>query len=95
MSQVINTDFPPDQIDQLVALADEVQSEVSQSWVFGYPDWAVHLRQQFTCGRSVQFLDLEKIAALSVQLFGDKSQWKGKTPPPPAGPRDCPTPAGP
>lgn len=95
MSQVINTDFPPDQIDQLVALADQVQSDVSQSWVFGYPQWAVHLRQQFTCGRSVQFLNLEKIAALSVQLFGDKSLWSGKTPPPPAGPKECPTPAGP
>jgi LCP family protein required for cell wall assembly len=91
MSQVINTDFPPDQIDQLVALADQVQSEVSQSWIFGYPEWATHLRARETCGRSVQFLRLDKIAALSIELFGDKSLWNGKTPPPPAGPKECAT----
>lgn len=91
MSQVISTSFPPDQIDQLVALADQVQSEVSQSWIFGYPEWATHLRQKETCGRSVQFLRLDKIAALSVDLFGDKSLWSGQPPPLPPGPRDCPS----
>lgn len=92
MSQVISTDFPPSQIDQLVQLADQVQSEVSQSWIFGYPEWAQHLRQRETCGRSVQFLKMDKIAALSIQLFGDKSLWQGKTPPGQPPPRDCPSP---
>ncbi|MEY2470035.1 MAG: polyisoprenyl-teichoic acid--peptidoglycan teichoic acid transferase [Actinomycetota bacterium] len=88
MSQVINTDFPPSQIDQLVQLADQVQSEVSESWIFGYPEWATHLRARFTCGRSVQFLRLDKIAALSIELFGEKSLWSGKTPPV-VGPKEC------
>lgn len=91
MSQVISTDFPPAQIDQLVQLADQVQSEVSQSWIFGYPEWAQHLRQRETCGRSVQFLKMDKIAALSIELFGDKSLWNGKTPPGQPPPRDCPS----
>jgi LCP family protein required for cell wall assembly len=92
MSQVINTDFPPSQIDQLVQLADQVQSEVSQSWIFGFPEWAIHLRAKETCGRSVQFLKLDKIAALSIELFGDNSLWQGKTAPV-VGPKECDTPA--
>ena len=92
MSEVINTDFPPDQIDRLVQLADQVQSEVTQNWVFGsVGGWSTHLRRQYTCGRSVQFLNLPKIADLSVELFGDKSLWKGVTAPDLSGPRtDCP-----
>lgn len=92
MSDVINTDFPPSQIDRLVQLADQVSSEVTNSWVFGTDGgWSQHLRRQYTCGRSVQFLNIPKIAELSIQLFGDKSLWNGITPPQPPGPRtDCP-----
>ena len=55
LSQVIATDFPPGQIDQLVQLADQVEAEPSRSWVFKYPEWATHLRRIHTCGRSVIF----------------------------------------
>jgi LCP family protein required for cell wall assembly len=94
LSTVINTDFPPDQIDRLVQLADQVSSDVTQSWVFGSAGgWSVHLRRIFTCGRSVQFLNIPKIAELSIELFGEKSLWNGVTPPPVPGPRtDCPNP---
>jgi LCP family protein required for cell wall assembly len=83
LSQVINTDFPPEQVDQLVELADRVQEEPSQSWVFQYPEWATHLRRIYTNGRSVIFLRMDKIAALSIELFGEKSLWNGKKVPPP------------
>ena len=84
LSQVINTDFPPDHIDQLVALADRVESEPSRSWVFGYPEWATYLGHTVTgTARSVTYFRMDKIAALSMELFGDKSLWNGKKVPPP------------
>ena len=89
MSDVINTDFPPEHIDQLVDLADRVEAEPSQSWVFQYPEWATHYRRVFTNGRSIIFLRMDKIAELSIQIFGDKSLWNGKkVPPPPFVPPD-------
>lgn len=90
LSQVINTDFPPGQIDQLLDVADMVESEPSETWVFKYPQWAVHLRRAETCGRSVIFLRMDRIAELSIERFGEKSLWYGRTPPGPPPLRDCP-----
>ena len=64
-------------------LADQVEAEPSQSWVFQYPEWATHYRRIYTNGRSVIFLRMDKIAALSIELFGEKSLWNGKKVPPP------------
>jgi LCP family protein required for cell wall assembly len=93
LSLVVNTDFPPGQIDQLVALADKVESEPSRSWVFGYPEWAEHLRRAETGGRSVIFLRMDRIAALSLELFGAKSLYTGHVPPPSPGVTPSPTPS--
>ena len=75
ISQVLSTDFPPSEIEELVSIADRVADEPTGSWVFRYPDWAVHLYASQTGGRSVQFLRLDKIAQLSIDLFGDKSLY--------------------
>ncbi len=83
MSLLLNTDFPPGQIDQLLQLADQVEDEPSQSWVFKYPQWADHLRRIETGGRSVIFLRMDRIATLSIELFGEKSLWDGRPVPPP------------
>lgn len=83
MSLLLNTDFPPGQIDQLLQLADQVEDEPSQSWIFKYPQWADHLRRIETGGRSVIFLRMDRIAALSIELFGNKSLWDGRPVPPP------------
>ena len=92
LSEVINTDFPPDQIDQLVTLADEVQSEPSRSWIFGFPQWAQHLPASQTNGRAVQFLLMDKIKALSVALFGQNSAYYGKVAPASLPPLPSPSP---
>lgn len=86
LSLVISTDFPPGQIDRLVELADQVQAEPSESWIFKYPEWADHLRQTETGGRSVIFLRMDKIAALSIEQFGEKSLWNGRLVQPPQTP---------
>ena len=81
LSQVITTDFPPDQIDQLLALSDTVEDEPSDSWIFKSPEWAKHLTGGQTGGRPVTYLKMDKIAALSIEAFGDKSLWNGQAVP--------------
>lgn len=86
LSQVINTDFPPGQLDQLVALADQVQAEPSESWIFRYPEWAVNMRRVDTGIRTAIVLRMDKIAALSIEQFGEKSLWNGRSAPSPVTP---------
>jgi len=83
LSQVISTDFPPEQIDQLLQLADTVEAEPSQSWVFKYPQWATYVAGRLLNGRSITYFRMDRIAALSIELFGEKSLWNGKKVPPP------------
>ncbi len=83
LSQVITTDFPPDQIDQLLALSDTVEEEPSKSYIFKSPQWAKHLPGNKTGGRPLTYPLMDKIAELSIELFGDKSLWQGKPVPPP------------
>lgn len=97
LSGVVNTNFPPDQIDQLVTLANQVQATPTGEYVFQFPEWADHLPAGQTNGRAVQFLDLVKIGALSQQIFGEKSlYWTGKPGPsiqlPNPTPSDSPAP---
>jgi LCP family protein required for cell wall assembly len=87
LSGVINTNFPPNQVDQLIGLANQVSATPTAQYVFGFPEWAQHLPRIDTNGRSVQFLKLDKLAALSLQVFGDKSLYND----PGAAPSDLPT----
>jgi hypothetical protein len=83
LSQVITTDFPPDRIDQLLALADTVEEEPSRSWIFKNPQWAKHLPGHKTGGRPLTYPLMDRIAALSIEIFGEKSLWNGRPVPPP------------
>jgi LCP family protein required for cell wall assembly len=76
LSEVINTDFPPEKIDQLLALADTVEEEPSRSWVFKNPDWAQLLRRSETgLKRSILTPRMDRIAELSVEVFGERSLY--------------------
>jgi LCP family protein required for cell wall assembly len=99
MAGVINTNFPPDQIDQLVTLANQVQKDPTAQYVFDFPQWADHPPAGQNNGRSQQFLRMDKVAALSQTIFGDKSlYWTGKPVPTSEitqpSPSDTPEPAG-
>jgi len=88
LSLVVSTDFPPGQIDQLVAIADQVDDEPRERWVFGYPEWAENQRRKVTGVRSAIVPRMDRIATLSIELFGDKSLWAGQPlPAPPAPPQ--------
>ena len=93
LGAVVHTDFPPDQIDSLLQLANQVQDNPTAQYVFEFPDWAQHLPRNLTNGRSVQFLRLDKIAALSEQVFGSKSLYSSGGAVPSTVPVDLPTPS--
>lgn len=73
---LVHTNFPPDQIEQLLALAGSVQDDPTGQYVFNPPVWANSPPLNQTNGRSVQFLNLDAIAALSIAVFGDKSLYE-------------------
>jgi LCP family protein required for cell wall assembly len=89
---LIHTNFPLDQFDQLLGLADTMQDDPSGQYVFNSPLWARHPPRIETNGRSVQFLKLDAIAALSIQVFGDKSLYEAGGAVPSAEPTVLPSP---
>jgi LCP family protein required for cell wall assembly len=92
MSQVVNTNFPPDQIGQLVELANQVSAEPTGSWVFKDPQWADFMTRRETGGRQVLTPRIDRIAGLSVSIFGDKSLYFGEYPAASPSPEPSPTP---
>jgi LCP family protein required for cell wall assembly len=73
---LIHTNFPEDRRDQLLALAGQVQDEPTGQFVLNPPLWSRLPPLSETNGRSVQFLRLDALAALSIQVFGDKSLYE-------------------
>ena len=92
MSDVVHTDFPPDQINQLLSLSNQIDATPTAQYVFEFPDWAQHLQRLQTNGRSVQFLDMDKLATLSYQIYGNASLY-AKNGPVPSVPLPQPTPS--
>ena len=90
--QLVHTNFPSENIDQLLSLAGDVQDGTAGQFVFQPPVWARHPPKIETNGRSVQFLKLEAIAALSIQVFGDKSLYEAGGAVPSAEPTVLPSP---
>jgi LCP family protein required for cell wall assembly len=72
---LVHTNFPAENIDQLIALADRLQDDKPGQYVFQPDLWARHPPRTETNGRSVQFLKVDAIAALSIQVFGDASLY--------------------
>lgn len=92
MSSVVNTNFPPDQFGQLIDLANQVDDEPTDSWVFKDPQWADFMTRRETGGRQVLTPRIDRIAGLSVAIFGDKSLYFGEYPAASINPDPTPTP---
>lgn len=88
LAQVISTNYPPSQIDQLLSLAEQVEDEPSNTWILKDPEWADFLTRAETGGRQKLIPRMDRIAELSRQIFGESSlYWDGRpvgTPEPPA-----------
>jgi LCP family protein required for cell wall assembly len=91
---LVHTNFPDDQRDQLLALAAQVQDEPTGQYVLNPPLWSRNPPLSETNGRSVQFLKIDALAALSVHIFGDASLYEsaGPLPSPEPTPRQSPGP---
>lgn len=89
---LVHTNFPPDQIEQLLALAGRVQDDPTGQYVLNPPLWATSPPINQTNGRSVQFLKLDALAALSIHVFGDKSLYEAGGEVPSAQPTVLPSP---
>jgi LCP family protein required for cell wall assembly len=89
---LVHTNFPSDRIDQLLALANQVQDEPTGQFVFQPPVWAGHPPVSETNGRSVQFLKIDAVAALSMAIFGDASLYTSGGEVPSVSPVDLPSP---
>jgi LCP family protein required for cell wall assembly len=92
VGELVHTNFPPDQIEQLLALAGRVQDDPTGQYVFNPPVWASHPPRTETNGRSVYFLKLDAIAALSIHVFGEKSLYEAGGQVPSADPTVLPSP---
>ena len=78
LSHVINTDFPPDQIDRAARrLPRQVEDEPSQSWVFKDPEWArPDAASETGLKRPVlRAQPRQRSASCRIELFGEKSLW--------------------
>ena len=73
-AKTIQTNFPPDQIRDYLNLAKEVADTDIQQYVLG-PPYEVHPPTNTTGGTYILQLQFDRIAALSVRLFGSDSRY--------------------
>jgi LCP family protein required for cell wall assembly len=78
-SQTIRTNFPADQVADMVALGQELPKDAISQYVLG-PPYSLENAAP-TSGKWTSCLRLDKVAQLSVQLFGQDSRYDGKTQP--------------
>jgi LCP family protein required for cell wall assembly len=77
-ASLVKTNFPASRVADMVDLAQSAPSANYDNYVLG-PPYSV---SSATSTASTSCLQLDKVAALSVQLFGSDSRYYGKTQPP-------------
>ena len=75
---LVHTNFPADQVAGMVGEADSIPAGNYDRYVLG-PPYSV---SGTSATAYTSCLKLDKVAALSVQLFGKESRYSGKTQPP-------------
>jgi LCP family protein required for cell wall assembly len=73
--KIIRTNFPPDRIDEMVSLAQEVGDTDIRRVVLQPPTYSVHPPTNTTGGIYTLRLHLDALAALSLELFGVDSSY--------------------
>ncbi|HEX8940457.1 MAG TPA: LCP family protein, partial [Candidatus Limnocylindrales bacterium] len=73
-AQTIKTDFPPGQVADMLDVAKQLQDSSIQKIVLG-PPYNYHPDSSLTGGVWTSRLYMDKVAALSVQLFGSDSRY--------------------
>jgi hypothetical protein len=70
----LRTNFPSDRISEMLALADGIDTSSVTQVVLG-PPYSVHLPDSPTGGIYTLHLDLDRLAALSMTVFGSESTY--------------------
>jgi len=73
-SRTVRTNFPSERLEEMVALADDVREEDIRRFVLG-PPYSYHPPTRSTGGTYILRLYMDKLAALSVELFGEDSRY--------------------
>jgi LCP family protein required for cell wall assembly len=73
-AETLKTNFPPDRVGEMLALAQRIDEDAIQSFVLG-PPYAYHPPTNETGGVWTLRLYLDKLAELSVELFGQESRY--------------------
>jgi len=70
----LRTNFPSDRISEMLDLADGIDTSSITQVVLG-PPYSVHLPESQTGGDYTLHLDLAKVAAMSINVFGSESSY--------------------
>jgi LCP family protein required for cell wall assembly len=73
-AQTIKTDFPPDRVSEMLDISKQLADSSIQKFVLG-PPYNYHPDSSTTGGVWTSRLYMDKVAALSVQLFGADSAY--------------------
>jgi polyisoprenyl-teichoic acid--peptidoglycan teichoic acid transferase len=73
-SATVTTNFPPGGLSELLDVGSGIKDDEIQRYVLG-PPYATHPPTSSTGGIYILALDFDKLAALSVELFGDHSRY--------------------
>jgi LCP family protein required for cell wall assembly len=73
-ASTIRTNFPTERVDEMVALAKDFKDKDIEKFVLG-PPYSTHPPTNTTGGVYELRLNLDRLAALSVQLFGPDSRY--------------------
>lgn len=79
-ARTVRTNFPPDRLREFLGLAEEIGDDAIRRVVLG-PPYAVHPPTDTTGGIYTLRLYMDKVAALSVELFGRDSAYLKETAP--------------
>jgi LCP family protein required for cell wall assembly len=77
-SRTIRTNFPPEQINEMLAMVERFDASTIKRFVLRPPTYSIHPPTNTTNGTYILRLHLDAIARLSVKLFGsDSTYWTG------------------
>ncbi|MBI3749768.1 MAG: LCP family protein [Chloroflexi bacterium] len=74
-SQTIRTNFPPDRLEEMIALAERIDDSMITRVVLQPPTYSFHPPNNTTAGVYTLSLKWDAVKALSVQLFGSASAF--------------------
>ena len=73
----VRTNLPTDRLDQFIGLARKVDTKAIKQYVLG-PPYSIHPPDSATGGIYTLKLQMDKLAALSIKLFGSDSRYAGE-----------------